>query len=325
MRDVYEAIKLAMLFIGTVVGAGFATGREIRLFFGNCNFFGVLTSALIMALLAALFLTIGQKQCLKNKRVAFVYDWILTICSLVVFAAMLAGAEELFVNATGIPFLGWLTAGAAVALAAGNMELAKKANLVIVPALTAVVIAVCVKAGDNSLVYGTFQPFKAMGYAAMNILFSAGLMTECGKTVNTRQTVLTSAFVFAVLGGILTAMWLTVRAEAAAELPFTEMARAAGAEWTAVVLVALAIFTTLLSCAKLSADKLKVYLPRSTKCEILLGIFLIGAAVGQIGFAQLVDATYPIIAVVGGCVCACAFIFLIIQLKFAKKMTKLFF
>ncbi|NLY67966.1 MAG: hypothetical protein GX069_10455, partial [Tissierellia bacterium] len=52
-------IKIASVYIGTVIGAGFASGREILEFFGVYGIkgiFGIIVSGLLFSILGSLFL-----------------------------------------------------------------------------------------------------------------------------------------------------------------------------------------------------------------------------------------------------------------------------
>ncbi|HRR89743.1 MAG TPA: hypothetical protein P5161_03095, partial [Eubacteriales bacterium] len=55
-----KSIKLAFLFIGTVIGAGFATGREIALYFKNISPLAAAFSGLALGFLCTLFIIIGN-------------------------------------------------------------------------------------------------------------------------------------------------------------------------------------------------------------------------------------------------------------------------
>ena len=55
-----RALRVTFLYIGTIIGAGFASGREIAVFFGDTAPAWVALSALFMGLLAALFMTAGK-------------------------------------------------------------------------------------------------------------------------------------------------------------------------------------------------------------------------------------------------------------------------
>ena len=62
----WRALKVCFLYIGTVIGAGFASGREISLFFGDTAPLNVAFSAVFMAILEALFLIAGRVRALPD-------------------------------------------------------------------------------------------------------------------------------------------------------------------------------------------------------------------------------------------------------------------
>ena len=60
--SMWRALKVCFLYIGTIIGAGFASGREIALFFGETAPLNVALSAVFMAVLEMLFLVAGKRS-----------------------------------------------------------------------------------------------------------------------------------------------------------------------------------------------------------------------------------------------------------------------
>ena len=49
MRSFFRALRVAALFVGSVVGAGFATGQEVQLFFGGDGVTSLFVASLFMS------------------------------------------------------------------------------------------------------------------------------------------------------------------------------------------------------------------------------------------------------------------------------------
>ena len=100
MKSVFRSVKVAALFVGSVVGAGFATGQEVRLFFGSDGVASLFVTSLFMAFCCFCFMQVGAGR-LLNARVALIADALVSLCSFAVYAAMIAAAEQLLFEATG--------------------------------------------------------------------------------------------------------------------------------------------------------------------------------------------------------------------------------
>ena len=98
-----SALKVAFLFIGTSIGAGFSTGREIALFFGDTSPWCVALSSVFIALICAVFLLAGKYDLIPNNIVVKVATFFAGAVSLV---SMLAGSEKILSDLTGVSLLG---------------------------------------------------------------------------------------------------------------------------------------------------------------------------------------------------------------------------
>ena len=115
-RKKYSAFTIAAVYIGTVVGAGFASGQEVLQFFGYFGYRGFIG----IALATALFIFYGNsvmqighnvradsflpviKQ-ITGKKVGFLIDIIITFFMLGMLVTMAAGAGAIFVEQFKLP------------------------------------------------------------------------------------------------------------------------------------------------------------------------------------------------------------------------------
>jgi len=122
MQKKYSAFTIAAVYIGTVVGAGFASGQEVLQFFGyfgGWGFIGITVSAVLFILFGFLILKLGHdlraesflpviREAAGNK-VGTLIDIIITFFMFGILVTMLAGAGAIFVEQFGRPaFLGSL-------------------------------------------------------------------------------------------------------------------------------------------------------------------------------------------------------------------------
>lgn len=115
----WRAAKVCFLYIGTVIGAGFASGREIALFFGDTAPLNVALAAAFMAIPEALFLTAGKLGVLPDNTAVRTGVFIAAFSSV---AAMLAGCDLALYDVTGVVSLGVIAAILAGVLVVGGME-----------------------------------------------------------------------------------------------------------------------------------------------------------------------------------------------------------
>lgn len=118
MKDIF--ISLAVI-IGTIIGAGFASGREILNFFnvyGENGILGIILSSTLFGLVIALIISIVNKRNIteyeemvnRNKILAI----ILKIFSVVCFCIMISGVGAFVEEQLGISF--WIGTAFAVAI-----------------------------------------------------------------------------------------------------------------------------------------------------------------------------------------------------------------
>lgn len=157
MRHIKLSLRIGAVFIGTVVGAGFATGQEIMQFFtcfGRIGMLTVILSGVLFYILAAAVIRSAARSGTYNyrdfvyrtagRRIGFVYDILITAFLFIGTSIMFSGSGALFresfglPNAWGIILMALLTL--VVILQALNGIL--RINSIIVPVLFFVVVSV---------------------------------------------------------------------------------------------------------------------------------------------------------------------------------------
>ena len=221
-----SGIKIACVYIGTVVGAGFATGQEIVQFFvsfGLPGLWGILLSTLLFVLYGVLIMHLGAKfsakshleilDGIKAKAPKQMMDVLIMISLFGALTAMMAGAGAVFAQQWGLPaILGSFFMGTVASLTV------LRGFRGVISAVSAVVpfllLSVFIIAG-YTLLYGyglfAFPPqaareralmgnwfFAALLYAAYNILMSASVLAPLGGAAKNRRQI----FYGAAWGGI---------------------------------------------------------------------------------------------------------------------------
>ena len=312
---VLNALKVSFLFIGAIIGAGFASGREIALYFSAANTATVLLAALLIGAFCCFFLLLGKldnqnggaapypaKQ--KGGFAAHLryakrgVNFLVILSSAVTFIAMCAGAETLFRQAFGVPYIGLISGLMAAVMSVFSMNALKSASLFLVPLilLTCLILFVSGMPFTSSAAHN-FDPYNALNYTAMNMMLGGFLIRNQGAKMRGKHIVLTGVITAATLAAALFMMYAIVSVYPEAELPLFDYALAQNLSSAAAVIIFLAIFTTQLSAAKIIAAAAARQRVNDLACVIFLAA--LAALTFKYSFKGIVDATYPIVGAIG--------------------------
>lgn len=313
----WRAAKVCFLYIGTVIGAGFASGKEIALFFGDTAPAGVALAAFFMALPEALFLYAGKHDLMPSGTVVRTGVFIAALSSV---AAMLAGCELALDDLTGVAGLGALAAVAAGVLVVLGTEKMKLANALLIPLLLLLLVAVYVKGGAPAF-GGTFSLLKPVHYAGLDVLIGGMIISKEGKKLSAKEIFFTCAMSALFLGGVLFMLQnIVLSDETHSSMPVLAVAESVGLKAAAGVLVVIAVFTTLVSSLSILTDEsvsaLRVAASPSRRRGLLrraaaflsspshraAAVFCCLAAlypVSFFGFENIVAALYPFVGACG--------------------------
>lgn len=287
MKRFFSAVRVAALFVGSVVGAGFATGQEIALFFAGGDVLTHLFSALFMGGSCLVFMEAGALL----RRGESIVNALVALSSFVVYAAMIAAAEDILSSLFSVRGLSFLLAAGSAALSLRDIGKLSLLNVIAVPLIAVMVI--CVGARGASLTGGQFRPLSALAYGAMNTLFSGALMAKEGEKMSRGERILCGVTVSALLFLLLFFMSRAVRGNEGA-MPFLSAAKKTGAELSAPITLLLAIITTMTSCNYLITQEMRPL----TKDGFLAAALplLAGLLLAAWGFQNVVTYLYPAVS-----------------------------
>ena len=203
-----NVLKTVVLFIGTIVGAGLATGRELTVYFYGYSPLTASLSGIIIGLLMALFLFVGRSETFlrsRNGLMGKIIDSIMTLTMFASYIIMVSGGEELLFEIFGVKYLGLLTGIAVAIVSSFTMNSIKKINLVIVPALLAMIFYL--GAGEKINVVGNIGIAQSCTYAGMNMLLGGYIIMDEGSRMKKREIVasaVTVGVIFAILLFLMT-------------------------------------------------------------------------------------------------------------------------
>ncbi|MCR5553626.1 MAG: hypothetical protein K6F08_02670 [bacterium] len=318
-----KSLTYAFLLIGTFVGVGFISGREIVTFFSRFGAISIITSLIsvgIIVLNLVIEIKIGEfNNCeLKTNWFFNVNEKLIKVlfylCNFIVLVSMIAGVyslcSTLFDN-----IISNMVAGAVIlvcyTLVIRGLDSLKRINIIFVPiAIVLVFIMFISKFGDGRMVLSGISNNNiflailfAILYSGMNsltILPVAKLIPKGNKTIS---------LFFVLSASLITIINLVLLTNQIGDMPLLNEASLIGSAFLKLfsVLLLMGLMTTLLS----SAFVLKKVLDRnnSRNFESSSLIFYITIIVSLLGFKNIISYFYPAIGALGAVALLIRFIY----------------
>ena len=302
-----KAFKTAALYVGTAIGAGFSSGREIALFFGKSSPLNVAISSIFMSLICALFLIAGKKRLIPKGKIVNLGIFFAASVSL---CAMLAGGDFVMQSMTGIP----LAFGLAMTVLGGiivvlGIEKIRLLNTIVVPLIVLCISIVFFKlpTPQSSL---TFTLSKPILYSGLDVLLGGVIVSEEGENLSYKEIFASCLMICVFLFGMLFMLQTVVLSDTNGSLmPTLAVSEILHLKFACGVLIAGAIFTTLVSSLKIVSDRTSSFLSRTKKLSVLgdekhkafvvFFCLLIAYPLSFFGFDNIVDTLYPVNSVLG--------------------------
>jgi uncharacterized membrane protein YkvI len=325
MKRTGKVLQIAFTYIGTIVGAGFATGQEILQFFTRFGHWGTFT----IAVATLLFIWLGTKmmvlageiqaksyedlnKALFGERAGRLVSLFMMVILLGVIAVMMAGAGSIFYEHWNISYVSGLLitiAGCYVLLRKG-MKSILTVNTIVVPLMllfTVIVLADAIASPGSSrwlTIKTDLSPWAAWAapflYAAFNLSMSQAVLVPLGAQIGDRKTIVAGAWIggigigFMLLAGHI-ALSMHMPGVQQFAIPMGGIARGLGQglQWIYTALIFAEIFTTLIADIYGLSLQLQERLkwPRNLLTAIIL---LICFFASRIGFEPLLSTLYPL-------------------------------
>ncbi len=226
-----KILSLCAVFIGLVIGAGFASGREIFEYFtlpGNGSLLGIITAGIFFGVLIYIIMNISLRtkietfedfiRCVSPK-FASVIKAFMNIFMFCGFFIMLSASGTLFSSTLKLPF--WLGAVSLSALCFTVLSFDLKglvaANTILVPLMAAGMLSLCVISGLESVpTFSVIDNLRqsptamALCYVSYNTITAGGVIVPLAKDMNHRQTILSSTLSTLVLSVLIFAVNFTL-------------------------------------------------------------------------------------------------------------------
>lgn len=330
MANWKTVLKIGFTYIGTVVGAGFASGQEILQFFTTKGLYGF--AGIVLATLG--FIWMGNRMMLMGvrlratsyeelnnylfgRRIGRIMNAFVTIILFGVTTAMISGTGALAEEQLGISFhIGVIvTLFLAYFVMLRGLDGVLSVNSLVVPVL----IFFCTLIGFNGLLHweGSFR-FPSSGvvsftswvtaavtYVSFNLAMAQAVLVPMGGEIGDEKTVRQGGFVGGIgLGLILLSSNFALSLEGsrllALEIPLAPVIENLGVIVKVLFLTVMwaEIFTTLIGNVYGLAANLQTTFPIGDK-KMLILLFGTSYAFSLIGFSNLVSYAYPLFGYCG--------------------------
>lgn len=330
-EDNINVLKTACVYTGTVLGAGFASGRELLNFFvsyGSLGFLGLIVSGALFAVIGCTVLKIvyennitGYSQFSKyllGNTLGKGMEMIVLLFLLVLFATMVAAGGEMADSVFGADGIkGEVIIGAlCFAVFLFDLDGLVEINVVLCPVLVLGGIFVglyiflyspaevfsYVNAVETSVVHNF--AVSAVIYVSYNIITAVSVLVSLNKLITSRKTAvragMTGGICMCVLG---ICMALPVFAEygniSMEEMPMLKLVMNYNIiKYIYIVILLAAVFTT----AAANGFAVIEWLEKRTsvkKIYIKLIVAVWGILAAQIGFSNFVGGIYPLFGYIG--------------------------
>ena len=326
-KDFLKIFQVAVVFIGTIVGAGLASGKEITEFFtsfGIQSFVGIILCGLFYIFMVTMLSKISLKHKLNSyseliniispnllgKLTGVITTLYLISSASIILAGSGAILNEFFAIPKIVGSLIMLSIAAIFILKGTNGLI--EVNSIIVPLLISTITVLTVlyfvyNNGSLSIEMLTKFPPKKEGilvstilYAGYNILCSSGVIIPLSTEINDKK-IMTKGIFFGALGLTLLCLMinfmltLNIPYIYEYEIPLLYVATPFGSIIQAVLLmvILLEMFSTEVS----DVYSISKTLDKSFKISFKKGVFIVLAValpISQIGFTNLITTLYPL-------------------------------
>ncbi len=350
-----STFKIGATYIGTIVGAGFASGQEVLQFFaafGLKGLYGLILTTIMFVVFGYIIMDLGRKlhshshlEIIKysgGKWIGMIIDFIITFFLFGALTAMIAGTGALFAQQFQIPEI-WgnllMAVLTAITVLTGIKGVINSISFV-VPFLLASVIgisifsiiqsppvlssAVQVTSGESELIRHWL--LAAFLYTSYNTVISIAILGPLGVEAKNRKAIKYGAVIGGMGLGIGSIMiYLALSGDVYnlidVEVPMVDIAGNISGTIQiiyAIVLIAEVYTTAVGSLFGFSSRVTKVNHTSMRKRLIIIGTTIVAFFASQFGFSNLVKYLYPLVGY-GGMVLLISLLYSRFRYRYKKR------
>jgi uncharacterized membrane protein YkvI len=346
MGEVRNIIKVACIYIATIIGAGFASGQEIVQFFSiyyKGGFYGVILAGILFSIIGCILLDKVYTERIQGydeflfpstgHLLGRIMDIIITLFMLSVFCVMIAGMGNIFLDKTGIPFSYGVILAVIFCMAAilSDLKGIISISTITSPILIAGIIIVglyiltckdvsAFNFSNNITKLTKNWFFSSLIYVSYNSIISSVVMCSLLPYLKTRKV----GIMGGILGGLLLCLialvlncviFLFYPGSFKSEIPMLDITHKLSNIINIIytLILWLAMFVSAVTSGYCLVDRVKTKVKVNVKLLVVI-ICVIAIPLSNIGFSNLISSVYPLFGYLG------LFMILIILLQGFKKI-----
>ncbi|MDR9796179.1 hypothetical protein Q4O60_06585 [Aeribacillus pallidus] len=314
------ALQIASVYIGTVIGAGFATGKEIVEFFskyGAGGIVGIICSAVLFVWLGTKMMLIGRRinassylqlnQFLFGTLSAYVVNGLMFMMLIGITSVMLSGAGAIFEEQLSLSkqFGIFLTIVLSIAVISFGVKGLSSVNLLVVPLFILFSLIISIEAiirGDfiDFSLDGVFQPVKSSFlYVSFNLSLAQAVLVPLANAIKDESAIKLGGVVGGLgLSFILFSSYFSLLHLPDAglfEIPMAEIVKQlfSGFYYIYILVIFGEIFSSLIGNLYGLERQLSSEKPLAKIAGVIF-ILLLCYLVSLIGYGKLISTLYPL-------------------------------
>lgn len=322
-----QSLVVGAVMFGSVVGAGFASGKEVWFYFAQFGwvcFPLILLAGFLLFVLGYRFLEFGKRNGIESVqqmnqklfgRWGKVGEIIFIISNIILLSAMFAGANSLFdivLDTSLYRYASVFTAIIAILVSWMGFKRMVKVNMLVVPFLVAVIAIAFGFCLTNSngfavpLVDGTDRLVSAVFfcvlYVCSNLYFAGFIFARLGREHSSKAnlwgSLLGAIFMVICLVGMVISIYLNPYSSMS-DMPLVYISKSVSHTFGTVTLLVvwLGILTTAVSLIYTISIWLQKYIKSYKIATVLVSILCL--LISGLGFGVIVSYCYPVMGVFG--------------------------
>lgn len=299
----FKQLKLASIYIGSIIGAGFASGREIILFFEDKSIISLFIAALFLAILYIFF---SSGEIIDNKFINILTIFSMFISFILMCSALMSLQENLNIKKFAI-----ITAFICIMISVFNIEYIKIVNIFAVFLILILLINLSLK--TNFTAYDSIDFLSPFSYVGMNILLGGIIINKAKDNYTIKEKFFGGVVVFLIFFILLTLVHNIANKFSSFALPILEFAKSENCLYISGAIVCLSIATTLISSSHFLFKNLSKYMDKNW---VILFLIFLAIAAHRSNYYNLSKIMYPILGYTG-----CIFTLICIFIKLKKEFS----
>lgn len=324
MGSFAETFRVFAVFLGTIIGAGFASGREVYVYFARFGGWGLIATIIAGILffgLGLMFLKLGRRVQADNMydflRITFgrftkVVEIVIAFSYVIVIGAMFAGfdsIQKILFPTTSFPILQILSVVLTILVAFGGIKNITKINFILLPSVVLFICVIFISSiinkeqsiafivFDNSILSLIGPLVSCLIFVCSNMFLTGFILMKTGANsvdiVDKRASIMTGTTIFLII--FFSCFSLALNPSAINfDMPFLMLSFKVGDAFVyfSVLVLWFAIFTSAVASLYTLSWWLNSYIERPKTSVMICAVFAF--ILSKVGFNAIIDVLYPL-------------------------------